>query len=261
MNQVQNKAQVLREKFQKKELAVGAHVFYNDSSITETFGYMGFDYVWIDGEHCAFDKQSLLSHVVSANAGGTASIVRVTWNDPALIKPVLEMGIDGLIVPMICTAAEARAMVEACSYPPKGVRGFGPRRANQYGALSNKEYLDHVDDSFLRIAQIEHKKAIENLDEILQVEGLDAIVIGPNDLSASYGYLGDVTIPEMKKIYDLIAEKCVAARMPFGVSLGAGNKDFIAEWIHRGVNFISCVDDITCINIVSRDMLHFIRNL
>lgn len=261
MNPVQSKAQKLRKKFANHELAIGAHVFYNDPAITETFGYMGFDYVWIDGEHCAFDKQSILSHVVGAYAGGAASIVRVEWNDPVLIKPILEMGIDGLILPMVCTAEEARSAVTACVYPPKGIRGFGPRRANQYGALSNEEYLSNVDESFLRILQIEHKTAIENLDEILRVEGIDALVVGPNDLSASYGYLGDVTNPTMNKIYDLIAEKCKAAGMPFGVSLGAGDHSFISEWIHRGVSLISCVDDISCINQGSRDMMAFFQSL
>jgi len=261
MNPVQNKAEILRQKFANNELVVGAHVFYNDSAITETFGYMGFDYVWIDGEHCAFDKQSLLHHVVGAYAGNTAAIVRVEWNDQVLIKPVLEMGIDGLILPMVCTAEEARAAVAACTYPPKGIRGFGPRRANQYGAVPTKEYLEDVDKSFLRILQIEHKKAIENLDEILQVEGLDALIVGPNDLSATYGYLGDVTNPAMVPIYDEIAAKCKAAGMPFGVSLGPGDKKFIADWIKRGVNLISCVDDISSINMLSKDMLDYIGGI
>jgi len=261
MNPIQNKANQIRQKFANHELVLGAHVFYNDPAITETFGYMGFDYVWIDGEHCAFDKQSLLAHVVGAYAGGTASIVRVAWNDPVLIKPVLEMGIDGLILPMICTAEEARAAVAACSYPPRGVRGFGPRRANQYGALSNKEYLSGVDDSFLRIMQIEHRTAIENLDEILKVEGIDAFVIGPNDLSASYGCLGNVTDPSMTKVYDLLAQKCKAAGMPFGVSLGPDNHALIKEWIDRGVSMISCQDDISCINQGSRSITSFVRSL
>ena len=261
MNPIQNKAQRLREKFSRHELVVGAHVFYNDPAITETFGYMGFDYVWIDGEHCAFDKASLLAHTVGAFAGNTASIVRVEWNDPVLIKPVLEMGIDGLILPMVCTAEEARSAVAACTYPPRGIRGFGPRRANQYGALPTKEYLENVEDSFLRILQIEHRNAVENIDEILSVEGIDALIIGPNDLSGSYGYLGDVTNPEMVKIYDLLAEKCKAAGMPFGVSLGPGDRDFIAQWIRRDVALISCVDDISAINMASADMLQYLNRI
>ena len=276
MNPVQSKAEAIREKFRKHELVTGAHVFYNDAAITETFGYMGFDYVWIDGEHCAFDKQSLLNHVVGAYAGCTASIVRVEWNDPVLIKPVLEMGPDGLILPMVCTGGEARAAVEACMYPVSvrenrtvsgegaftftGVRGFGPRRANQYGALSNEEYLGNVEKSFLRIVQIEHKTAVENLEDIISTPGLDAVVVGPNDLSASYGYLGDVHNPAMQSVYERIASVCKAKDFPFGVSIGPDHA-FIKEWIDRGVSLISCADDISSINLESRDVLSFVGSL
>lgn len=276
MNPVQSKAEAIRRKLKDHELVVGAHVFYNDAAITETFGYMGFDYVWIDGEHCAFDKQSLLSHVVGAYAGGTASIVRVEWNDPVLIKPVLEMGIDGLILPMVCTAEEAEKAVAACMYPIScvgnqtvtgeggyrynGIRGFGPRRANQYGALSNEDYLKDADRSFLRIVQIEHKKAVENLREIIAVPGLDAVVVGPNDLSASYGYLGDVHNPAMQPVYEEIASVCREKDFPFGVSIGPDHA-FIEEWARRGATLISCADDISSINLESRDVLGFVADL
>lgn len=276
MNPVQSKAEAIREKFRRHELVIGAHVFYNDAAITETFGYMGFDYIWIDGEHCAFDKQSLLNHVVGAYAGGSASIVRVEWNDPVLIKPVLEMGPDGIILPMVCTGDEAKAAVEACMYPVSGVenrtvsgegayayngvRGFGPRRANQYGAISNEEYLADVDRSFLRIVQIEHKTAVDNLEDIIRTPGLDAIVVGPNDLSASYGYLGDVRNPAMQPVYDRIAGICKTNDFPFGVSIGPEHS-FIKEWIERGVSLISCADDISSINLESRDVLSFVGGL
>ena len=276
MNPVQSKAELIREKFKKHELVKGAHVFYNDPAITETFGYMGFDYVWVDGEHCAFDKQALLNHVVGAYAGGTASIVRVEWNDPVLIKPVLEMGPDGIILPMVCTAEEAQKAVEACMYPIScrgnqtvtgeggytynGVRGFGPRRANQYGAISNEEYLKDAHKSFLRIVQIEHKTAVENLREIISTPGLDAIVVGPNDLSASYGYLGDVHNPAMQPVYEAIDAICKEKDFPFGVSIGPDHA-FIEEWIRRGVSLISCADDISSVNLESRDVLGFISTL
>lgn len=274
MNPVQSKAELIRNKFRNHELVVGAHVFFSDSAISETFGYMGFDYVWIDGEHCAFDKHTILSHVVGAYAGGTASLVRVEWNDPVLIKPILEMGIDGLILPMVCTAEEAQKAVKACLYPKTcssntlvkednsldGIRGFGPRRANQYGALSNAEYLKNVEKSFLRIIQIEHKTAVEHLEEIISAPYLDAIVVGPNDLSASYGYLGDVHNPEMQVIYDQIARTCKMKNFPFGVSIGPDHS-FIKEWIDRGVSLISCTDDISCINSGSSEILNYIDTL
>lgn len=145
-------------------------------------------------------------------------------------------------------------------YTYNGVRGFGPRRANQYGAISNEEYLKDADKSFLRIVQIEHKTAVENLREIISTPGLDAIVVGPNDLSASYGYLGDVHNPAMQPVYEEIAAICKEKDFPFGVSIGPDHA-FIEEWIRRGVSLISCADDISSVNLESRDVLGFISTL
>ena len=98
------KAQVIREKMKRGDVVIGGHTFYIDPSITEALGLHGFEFVWIDGEHSAFDKGSTLAHIMAAAAADTASIVRVPWNDPVLVKPVLEMGPDGIIFPMVCTA-------------------------------------------------------------------------------------------------------------------------------------------------------------
>lgn len=103
--------------------------------------------------------------------------------------------------------------------------------------MSNPEYLSTVDSSFLRILQIEHRRAIENLDDILRVEGIDLLICGPNDLSASYGHLCDTRNPEMLSAYDLFADKCRQAGMPFGVSLGAGDRASILDWGAPGRKF------------------------
>jgi len=252
-------AQQLREKFRNGETVIGGHVFFTDPEITELLGYHGFEAIWIDAEHSAFDLNTILGHIMACASSGTASLVRVAWNDPVRIKPVLEMGPDGIILPMVCTAEEARQAVRSCTYPLKGVRGFGPRRANQYGALSNQEYLENAEKSFLRILQIEHKDAIENLDEILAVEGIDLLICGPNDLSASYGHLCDTRNPEMFPIYDLFAEKCKAAGKPFGVSLGAGDKVTMVEWFKRGASFIGCGDDIAYMSLGCKATFDFLK--
>nr|WP_320129428.1 aldolase/citrate lyase family protein [uncultured Sphaerochaeta sp.] len=112
---------------------VGGHVFFTDPSITEAMATFGYDFLWIDGEHGPFDKQNLLMHVMAANEGGSAAFVRVAANDPVIIKPILEMGIDGIIIPMVLTEQETKDAMAACLYPPEGIRGFGPRRAIGYG--------------------------------------------------------------------------------------------------------------------------------
>lgn len=252
-------AAILRQKLASGKLIVGAHSFLTDPSITELLGYHGFEFVWIDGEHGAFTLPVILHHIQAAAAARTASFVRIAWNDATLAKPVLEMGPDGIIFPYIRTAEEAQKAMDACFYPPRGVRGFGPRRANQYGRLDNSTYLSQADESFLRILQIEHKDAVENLTEILRVPGIDLVVVGPNDLSASYGHLGDTRCPEMMPVYDHIAAVCQAEHMPFGVSLGSADEAAIQDWISRGISLLGCGDDISYMSAGSKQTLAFVH--
>lgn len=254
------RAQMIREKMQRGETVIGAHTFYMDPSITEAFGLHGFEFVWLDGEHSAYDRASTLAHIIAAAAGNTASIVRVTWNDPVLVKPVLEMGPDGIIFPMVCTADEARAAVAACMYPPQGVRGFGPRRANAYGAIPNEEYLDHPEERFLRIMQIEHVDAVHNLREILSVEGVDLPLFGANDLSASVGHLGDTKHPEVRALCEEGIAVCRELHRPFGVSLGAGDHEAIQWWLDHGVSFLGCGDDISYIDMGCQATMAYVKD-
>ncbi len=253
------RAERLRERFRRHEPVFGAHVFLGDPQITEAFGLHGYEFVWIDGEHSPFGNAAILAHVQAAAAGGTASLVRVPWNDPVLVKPVLEMGPDGVILPLVASGDEARRAVAACRYPPAGVRGFGPRRAIRYGAEDLGEYFESVDRSFLVIVQIEHVRAVERLEEIVAVPGVDLAVVGPNDLAASAGCLGRTKCPEMSRLYDRIAEGCARAGAPFGVSIGAGDFESMTEWVGRGAVFIGCGDDVAFISAGSRATMDFVR--
>lgn len=257
---MERKAEYIRGKFEKGELVVGGYAFLTDPCITELFGYHGFEFVWIDAEHGAFTLPCIQSHIQAAASAGTASIVRIAWNDPVLAKPVLEMGPDGIIFPYIRSVEEAKKAIAACMYPPRGVRGFGPRRANQYGVLEDQEYLDTVDRSLLRIIQIEHKDAIDCLEDILAVEGLDLIVVGPCDLSASYGMIGQTHAARMEKIYDQITEKCRQAGKAFGVALSPADEVGIKNWIERGVSFLGCADDINYMRMGSIKTLSMVQN-
>lgn len=255
-----DRAKTISEAFAGGKLVIGGHVFLTDPSISEAMACFGYDFLWIDAEHGPFDKEKLLAHIVAANGAGAAAFVRVAGNDPILIKPVLEMGIDGIIIPMVCTAGEAKKAVEACLYPPRGIRGFGPRRAIRYGMIPMDEYLAKADESFLRIVQIEHVDAVNNLREILAVEGLDAIIIGPNDLSASIGKLGRLGDPEVIALYEKIVRICKQEGKPCGVSIGPGDRKFIREWMDRGVDFISCGDEISFMAMGAAQTMNYIRD-
>ena len=114
-----------------------------------------------------------------------APLVRVAWNDPVLIKPVLDLGAAGVIVPFIRTAEDTRRAVAACRYPPDGIRGYGPRRPSNYARLGGPEFCAAANDAILVHVQVEHVDAVRNIDEIVAVPGLFGIVLGPNDLAAA----------------------------------------------------------------------------
>ena len=250
-----NKAQQLLCAMKQGSCSViGGHVFLTDPSISAAMATFGYDFIWIDGEHGPFDKQNLLLHVMAVNESGSAAFIRVPENNPNVIKPILEMGIDGIIIPMILTEEEARKAIQACLYPPEGNRGFGPRRANHYGEIPLQTYLDGAKDSFLRILQIEHQKAVENIDAILSVEGLDAIIIGPNDLSASIGLLGQSTHPKVLALGKKIIERAKKAGKPVGVSIGPVETT-IKIWMDMGVDFISVGDDLSFLQMGAKSTL------
>jgi len=254
-----DKAHGILDSFKKNRFVIGGHVFLTDPSISEAMASFGYDFIWIDAEHGPFDKERLLAHIVAVNCAGAAAIVRVVWNDPAIIKPVLEMGVDGIIVPMVCTKEEAERAIAACRYPPLGMRGFGPRRANRYGMIPLPEYLENVDESIVKIVQIEHVDAVNNLHDILSVDGLDAVIIGPFDLSGSIGRLGELQHPEVIALYDEIVAVCKEEKVPCGVSIGPSDKDYIAQWLGRGVDFISCGDDISFLAAGAAGTIGYIR--
>lgn len=254
------KAEEFRDKFGRGELVVGGHSFLTDPAITNLLGYHGFEFVWIDGEHGAFTPPIILQHIMAAGDAGTAALVRIAWNDPVRAKPILEMGPDGIIFPYIRTADEARAAVASCTYPPRGIRGFGPRRAQHYGAIDTDNYLSEADKSLLKIIQIEHVDAIEALDEIASVEGIDLLVVGPCDLSASYGLIGQTRNARMMKVYDHIAEVCKKLKMPFGVSLGSTDYESMIDWIDRGAVFLGCGDDVGYMSMGCKNTLRFVGN-
>lgn len=238
------RAEQLRQRMDVGEVLIGGHTFLKDAAITEIMGCHGYDFVWIDGEHSPLDLAAMDAHIMAASAADTASFVRVAWNDPVRIKPVLDMGADGIILPMICTAEEARQAVDACCYPPQGSRGFGPRRADRYGALPADAYRQHARSRFLLIVQIEHVRAVKAIDNILAVPGIDLMIIGPNDLSGSIGKLGQLKDPQVLELCLRTSAACRDAGVPYGISLPTGDLEGMEYWISQGASAIGCGDDM-----------------
>ena len=221
------------------ETLVGTHQSINDVSVSEMVGNAGFDYVWIDTEHSTVDYDHLQGMLAVYRATGTAAIVRVAWNDPILVKRILELGPDGIVFPMIRSVEEAQKAVKSCLYPPDGTRSYGPRRAMEYGRKPLAEYLNGYRERLAIILQVEHIDAVEHLDEIIDSCDADAYVIGPMDLAASMGKLADRHDPEVTAVYEKAIRTVRAHGKTAGLSIGFCPAEEYARWRDWGINMIS----------------------
>jgi 2-dehydro-3-deoxyglucarate aldolase/4-hydroxy-2-oxoheptanedioate aldolase len=224
------------DKMRRGEIALGTGITFTDPTATEALCSV-YDFLWIDAEHNALSLETLQAHIMATRGSQTTPLVRVPWNDPVLIKPVLDIGAAGVIVPFVRNAEEARKAVSACKYPPEGIRGFGPRRPSQYGRLGGPEFCKAANDAMIVIVQIEDVNGVKNLDEILAVEGLTAIVVGSNDLSGSMGYMGQPRHPEVLRVIEMVISKARAAGKFPGMAIG-NNAEMLAEWAHKGAQWL-----------------------
>lgn len=236
-------ANKFRDKIRRGQVCLGSFVTGTDPTVTEALCSV-FDFVWIDTEHNALSLEAVQGHLMATKGSDTASLVRVPWNDPVLIKPVLDIGADGVIVPLVRTADDVRRAVAACLYPPDGIRGFGPRRASSYGRQRGPEFCRLANQSIFIVVQIEHIDAVHNLDEILTVPGLTSIVVGPNDLAGSMGFMGQPTHPDVISVIETIVAKTRKTNVYASVSVGGGPDEFVA-WARRGVQWLPIGGDVS----------------
>jgi 2-dehydro-3-deoxyglucarate aldolase/4-hydroxy-2-oxoheptanedioate aldolase len=234
-------AEVFREKLARKQVCAGTIISFTDPAVTEALCQV-FDFVWIDMEHGALSLETVQAHVMATRGTETAPLVRVAWNDPVLIKPVLDLGAAGVIAPLVRTADDVRRAVAGCLYPPEGVRGFGPRRPSEYGRLGGPEFCRAANARVLPIVQIEHIEAVENLGEILAVPGLASVVLGPNDLAGSMGFMGQPQHRDVLRTIDSVIARARQAGVPIGVGSG-DDPDMLADWVSRGVDWLAISGD------------------
>jgi 2-dehydro-3-deoxyglucarate aldolase/4-hydroxy-2-oxoheptanedioate aldolase len=164
----------------------------------ELLSKAGFDWLLLDLEHGPGDALNLISQIQAMASGPALPVVRAPWNDFVAIKRILDAGAYGVIIPYVNTPAEAQAAVRACKYPPQGIRGIAASpRISGYG-MNLDRYLQRANDELLIITQVETAQAVDHLPEILRTEGLDGVFIGPMDLAASMGHLGNPAHPEVQ---------------------------------------------------------------
>jgi len=255
-----NNASLFRESIRSGKICVGMAITFSDPAVSELAAEAGYDFAWIDMEHAPLDMRATLDHVMAVRGTKTAPFVRVRCNDLNVIKPVLDLAPAGIIIPAVNSASEATAAVRACKYPPQGVRGYGPRRGQRYGAVSQQEYLAAADQQTLVMVQIEHIDAVKNLDAILAVPGLDGICLGPNDLSGSMGKLGKANDPAVVHAMDSVIEKVRRTDLFLGVSTGY-SPDTLPVWIEKGVQWINLNVDWVNLFIQSKSVVDAVRTI
>jgi 2-keto-3-deoxy-L-rhamnonate aldolase RhmA len=203
-----------RIRLRRRDLLVGPLITLGAPAAAEAFALAGCDWVWIDLEHAplSLDQAQRLIQAVGGRAG---TAVRVPWNDPVPIKRALDLGCDAVIVPQVRTAEEARLAVAVAKYPPAGVRSVGIARAQQYG-ITLPEYVRTANDRVAVIVQVEHVAAVPHLPDILAVPGVDGVIVGPYDLSASLGRPGEIGHADVADAVGAVAAACNDRNVAWG---------------------------------------------
>ena len=231
----------LRKIWQEGGTAVNGWLQVPSSFSAEVMAHAGWDSLTIDMQHGPVDYGSLVPMLQAISTTETVPVVRVPWNDPGLIMRVLDAGCYAVICPMIDTREEAEAFVGACRFPPEGYRSNGPYRATLYGG---QDYTDHANETVVTMAMIETRQALENLEQILTVEGLDAVFVGPSDLSQSFGYGPgtDRSEPAVVEAIDIV----LAAAREHSLTAGifTGSPEYASRMVEKGFQFVTISSEV-----------------
>ena len=237
-----NNVDRFRDKIRSGELCVGTNITFTDPAISELMGDVGYDFTWIDMEHCPIGIESALNHVMAVRGTTAAPFVRVPAGDAITIKPILELHPAAIIVPQVQSVSDVESAVAACKYPPVGVRGFGPRRGREFSGIPYPKYLENADEQILVFVQIEHIDAVEAIDDILSVDGLDGLCLGFNDLAGSMSLPGQTNHPRVIEVSEKVVCKTRETKKWMGISMGFDPKT-VPKWIELGVQWISLGGD------------------
>ncbi|MEZ6067798.1 MAG: aldolase/citrate lyase family protein [Planctomycetaceae bacterium] len=244
-----------RNRLLRRDVLHGTMLTLQDAAVAEVLASLGFDWLFIDGEHGPFESGSLLN-VLRAVSHRLACVVRVASGDAASIQRVLDIGAEGVIVPMVNTPEQAADVVRAARYSPRGSRGVGLARAHGYG-LDFKGYVESANERVAVIVQAEHIRAVENIERIVAVAGVDAVQLGPYDLSSSMGKMGQLDDPEVQQAIEHVISTCLAADIPVGwFSVTA---DTVAPYLDRGCTLMTTGVDTLLLASAARRTLETVR--
>ncbi|MBE7011414.1 MAG: aldolase [Ruminococcaceae bacterium] len=251
----------MRNKIKNKEKTVGMYVQLCDITNSRIAGLVGYDFVWVDTEHSFMSYETLLNHIIALKSTGTPVIVRAPQNDLTATKKILEIGVDGIIFPMIKSAKEANKAIASTLYPPYGNRGFGPMNAVDYGLKDVGEYIKNTKSELMRFIQIEHKDAIEDLDEIMKNPYIDGYIFGANDLSGSYDMLGDIYSEKIVNVMKDTIKRLHDNGKYVGIASGGCTEKIIKHWADMGTDMIIAGADFDFIREGARQNLANLKRI
>ena len=244
----------LKDKLKRGELSFGSWITIGNPIIAEVMAVSGFEWLTIDMEHSAITLKDAQDLIRTIELSGSVPLVRVGEKNPNLIKRVMDAGAHGIIVPMVNNKEDADLAVRSVRYPPEGIRGVGLARAQQYG-FGFEIYKEKLISNSILIVQIEHIDAVNNLEEILKVEGVDVIIVGPYDISGSLGRPGDFENAEFKDCVSKIMKLCKKFNKPAGFHVIPPDFKEIRKYIKLGYRFIAISLDTIFLGTLCKDVL------
>jgi len=244
---------LFRKSLIERKLTLGAWMQIGHPAIAEIYGRRGFDWVCVDLEHGLIDIETMADIFRALEKYKSIPVARLPANNPVWIHRCLDAGAKGLIIPMVKTAEEAESAICEAKYPPRGIRGFGYSRANIHG-IDFDRYVKTANDETAMIMQIEHEDAIRNLGEILCIDGVDGVFIGPLDLSGSMGIPGQMKHPDMLRALDIFRKLCLEKNKSFGLHIIHPDKERIREAVDLGYTIIALGLDTVMIDESSKTL-------
>jgi 2-dehydro-3-deoxyglucarate aldolase len=238
----------------------GSWIMIGELAAAEIMADAGFDWITVDMEHTSITYERLPVLVSAIQSKGAAAFVRIENNSPVVIKRVLDCGAGGIIVPLVNSREEALAAVKAARYPPEGVRGVSLGRASGYGN-NFKDYFESINDQVLVLAQIEHYLAVEKIEDIVSVDGLDGVFLGPYDLSGSMGIVAQFDHPRMAEARKRVIEATAKAGKAIGIHEVRPEAGAVRSLLEEGFNFIACSIDTIFLGESARTVAHELNQI
>ena len=250
----------LKYKLNNGETTFGSWLMTPNHVSAEIMAGNGFDWLVVDCEHTDITLESVSKFCLAVRGQSTPLLARVRECDNLAIRQVLDIGVDGIIVPLINNAKEAALAVSSAKFPPDGIRGFSFGRSNNWGSNFD-EYVTEANNRTVVIVMIESVEAVENIYEILEVDGIDGVFIGPYDLSGSYGVVGQTSHPKIMAARKRVIDACTKTKKSAGIHLLYADHDSIQTAIQQGFTFIALDTDVTYISTGSLRTLTTARHM